>query len=289
MDENRRKPNAWTRLRNIVVMLSDRIQPTILLKRFQPSKLPDSLLNEQPVWLQPKKINFGSARIIVPGHESITGRGLIDFARDLAELLGMPCEVVWGASDCDLRSFDFRTGDILVAKKTVRRDVNTLVPFDEVGLLARGQKPKVLIPLSNDESGYFATAECLPIIAALGYGIMFWHTTWRNAKITSAVARDHLSVEAKVTLPQVERLAETAGVPYETHIELAECIEYGLVEAALDKGCCLIVMARGRNTVRGSYVDGVLSKSSVPVLVMGRPIDRSTMPTGTQPTTEEKA
>jgi len=55
-----------------------------------------------------------------------------------------------------------------------------------------------------------------------------------------------------------------------TVIETADTVEYGIVQAALDRDCALIVMTRGRENVRGSYVQRVLERSPVPVLSLGR-------------------
>lgn len=210
-------------------------------------------------------------RIVVSLMCNRSGEARLTYARDLANLLGVPLETLPGAGDDDLRQFDYRESDVLVAPRPVRDDVTTLVPFDESGLLMRGLEKKVLIPLSGDESGLYAAREAMPLLVRLGFGIVFWHSTWRDTLVSSAAPKDHMLASAKVTAMQAEDIACEYGVPFESVVETAETIEGGLVLAACLRRCPLIVMARGRNTVIGSYVDDVLDGSHIPVLVMGRP------------------
>jgi len=57
---------------------------------------------------------------------------------------------------------------------------------------------------------------------------------------------------------------------YRTIIENAENVPVGILRAALCEDCNLILMARGRHTGKGSYVDQVLDRSAIPTLVIGR-------------------
>src|SRR3990172_2867533 len=102
-------------------------------------------------------------RIVVPGRISRSGDRLRAFADDLAKRLGAEVLVLWGARERDLKAFAYAEGDLPAAPILVRPDVATAVPFDECGLLDRNLERRVIIPLSNDEAGLFATTESLPI------------------------------------------------------------------------------------------------------------------------------
>jgi len=209
-------------------------------------------------------------RVVVPWKCNRSGDARLAYATDLADMLDAELETLPGASKEDVRLFDFESDDILVAPWQVSEDVTTLIPFDESGLLLRGLEHKVLIPLSGDWSGLYATREVMPLLRRLGFSIVFWHSTWRDLRVSSAEPRDHMLASAKVTEVQAQDIAREYGVGFESLVETAETIDGGLVFAACLHRCPLIVMARGRNTVLGSYVDDVLEGSHIPVLIMGR-------------------
>jgi len=209
-------------------------------------------------------------RVVVPQMCNRSGEALLSYARDLANLLNAELKTLPGAGKRDLRAFDFNPTDILVVPWPVRDDVTTLIPFDESGLLIRGLEKKVLIPLSGDESGLYAAREVMPLLVRLGFGVVFWHSTWRDLRVPSSEPRDHMLASAKVTEVQAEDIAREYDVRCESLVEAAETIEGGLVLAACLHRCPLIVMARGRSTVVGSYVDDVLEGSHIPVMIMGR-------------------
>lgn len=211
-------------------------------------------------------------RVIVPERLTRPGETLLAFAGDLAERLGRPCLRIPGANADALRRFDYARGDILVAPHPVRRDVTTLVPFDESGLLARGIPPRALIPLSNGESGTSAAVGGLPMLASLGFEVLFWHTTWRDSANPSTDAHDHLASDSRAAIAEAESLARDAGVRFRTVVATSDSMQYGLALVALTEECALIVMARGLDAVRGSYVDSMLECSSVPLLLIGRPL-----------------
>lgn len=207
-------------------------------------------------------------RVIAPERLTRSGTTLLAFAEDLAARLQCPCVRLLGAGPDMLLKFDYERGDILVAPRPVRRDVTMLVPFDEAGLLARGNAPRALIPLSNNPST--TRADVLSLLAALGFEALFWHTTWRDAGNPSADARDHLAADSRATIAEAESIARDAGVPFRTIVTTADSMHYGIALAALTEECALVAMSRGRDAVRGSYVKSMLDCSAVPLLVIGR-------------------
>ena len=75
---------------------------------------------------------------------------------------------------------------------------------------------------------------------------------------------------AKKNLAVLCAMCEEQGVAYRHSIEGARDVSEGIVRAALRENSSLLVMARGVDTGKGSYVDQVLKRSSVPVMIVGR-------------------
>jgi cation diffusion facilitator family transporter len=145
------------------------------------------------------------------------------------------------------------------------RDRHVLTPYDETTLNARADGP-IVIPFGDGDSGRDAASAALELAARLGKSVVFYHTTWR-ADIDSDDPRDHLCPEAEAVLSYLEETAQQVGVQFKTKLEMASDVAEGILHAAVDEGASLIVLARGRKTKAGSYVDQVVEQSPFPTMV----------------------
>src|SRR5688572_9923659 len=161
---------------------------------------------------------------------------------------------------------------ILVGSREDReRPVAAIVAtMGETAVGARGAS-EICLPFANGESALHAASTAIPLASVLGAPLLLYHTTWReDALPTDAPAERHMTAEAAETLRRIEEMCEAAGTRRRIVIETATAIAEGTVRAALNERCALIVLARGRHVGRGSYVDQVLERSVIPVLVAGR-------------------
>lgn len=157
-------------------------------------------------------------------------------------------------------------GNILV---TPARDA-ALMPYDQTEPCANGKRMRILLPFAGGPSGLRAAE----MAARLGRSLsdaefVLYHTTWRNRSISSDVPALHMREEVENRRSRIESELRVIG-PHQARIELAIDVVSGIVNAALQTDADLIVMSRGRSTVRGSYVDRVLARSTVPVLVAAK-------------------
>ncbi|MBC7998378.1 MAG: cation diffusion facilitator family transporter [Leptolyngbya sp.] len=182
-------------------------------------------------------------------------------------LVGLSADEVDLVEYQSLAKIDFPAGAIVVDHELPRgrTDIHALSPYDEETLAARGQGP-LLIPFGDGESGRDAAVVALPLAQALGCAVVFYHTTWRSES-DSTKAVDHLCEQAKLVLEDIESWADELGVPFSTRVEMAPDVAEGILHAAVDEGASLIVLARGRRTKVGSYVNQVLEQSPAPTLV----------------------
>lgn len=140
----------------------------------------------------------------------------------------------------------------------------------EASLGARGAS-EICLPFANGASALDAAALAIPLASALGAPLLLYHTTWRKEGLPpEAPAERHMTAEAAAVRDAIIEMAEDEAVAHRTVVETATAIAEGTVRAALNQGCALIALARGRHVGRGSYVDQVLSRSVIPVLVAGR-------------------
>jgi|AGTN01.2.fsa_nt_gi Universal stress protein family. len=147
---------------------------------------------------------------------------------------------------------------------------NVLISFDEESLDGRGAGP-LIFPFGNGESGAHAAKFALPLAAAMGLSVEFYHTTWANPARKEVSASEHMHAGAIELRRQLEERATALGIAFNTTIETADDVAEGLIRFSLRKGACLVAMARGRNTRVGSYVTQLLSQSPIPLLICGRP------------------
>lgn len=130
---------------------------------------------------------------------------------------------------------------------------------------------EICLPFANGESALHAASVAVPLAAALGKSLLLYHTTWRDDGLPSdAPPARHMTAEASAVLDGILDLASDAGVDHRIMVETATAIAEGTVRTALNEHCALIALARGRHVGRGSYVDQVLERSVIPVLVAGR-------------------
>ncbi len=217
------------------------------------------------------------------------------FALDLAKRLGLPVDVaVPSDDDADIiranASFAAEAGHgdaapyMRVNRKTtlVRHedplvvsgeaacvgDADALDPKDERSLYAKGGH-EALIPLGNGPSGLRAAVKGVPFAKRLGLSVAFYHTTWLNPEIASDDPASHVHATAAAVISEAQALAASLGVRSRVIVETAETVAEGVCRAALRENCPLVVMARGKDTLRGSYVDQVLARTPVPTLVVG--------------------
>lgn len=145
-----------------------------------------------------------------------------------------------------------------------------VVSKGEASLGARGAS-EICLPFANGASALEAAAFAVPLAAALGAPLLLYHTTWRAEDLPpEAPAERHMTAEAAAVRDAIVEMAEDEAVAHRTVVETATAIAEGTVRAALNQGCALIALARGRHVGRGSYVDQVLARSVIPVLVAGR-------------------
>lgn len=145
-----------------------------------------------------------------------------------------------------------------------------LATMGERALGARGAG-EIFLPFANGASAETAAKTAIPLAARLGAPVLFYHTTWREEGVPDdAPAERHMTDEAFEVQERLWNLADRAGVRHRSVIETATAIAEGTVRGALNEGCALIAMARGRHVGAGSYVDQVLERSVIPVLVAGR-------------------
>lgn len=178
--------------------------------------------------------------------------------------LGFACDVVVA----DIETMANEPESLYVLNDFPKRlDLTILSPFWE-SVWVTTSEHCALIPFGGRDAGRFATATVMPILKALGFHVVFYHTTWREG-IRSTNPVDHMTPEARVTQRMVETLARDAEVPYEVIIETAEDVTEGIILAALNLKASLIVTTHGLNVIVGSYASQ-LRMGPVPLLTIGR-------------------
>lgn len=160
---------------------------------------------------------------------------------------------------------------ILVADKSFRHNHvrHVLVPFDEK-VVAPNWRGKVMVPFGTGESSLHAFTTALPLVKDLGLPVLFYHTTWRSPRTQSEDPIDHVCDEAREVLDALRKECTAWFIPSSVVIEMTDSVVHGALLCALKQCCRLMVVARGKNTGKGSYVDQWLDHSTVPMLIIGR-------------------
>lgn len=138
----------------------------------------------------------------------------------------------------------------------------------------------ILIPTDGSELAEKAVAGGIALAAALGARITGYSclspypyvTVSEYMVDTPADFYKHSEAEAKAYLAVIEAAAKKAAVPYESHLSEKTVPYEGIIEAAKELQCDLILMAsHGRGSLSslllGSQTQKVLAHSSIPVLV----------------------
>ncbi len=128
----------------------------------------------------------------------------------------------------------------------------------------------ILVPLGNGSSSQYIVKHGLEVLRCFNRPIIFYHTTYRNDRYHNQEPRQHMERQVAQLLYHAQQTATRLGLEHTTIIELADSVVGGLIQAAIRENCDLIVMAPGLDTIRGSYVDGVIKHSRIPMLIFNR-------------------
>jgi hypothetical protein len=158
-----------------------------------------------------------------------------------------------------------------------RSDVKILQPFEEVTV--RRTQGGLLVPFGDGEAGLVAASVALPLARALGLSVVFYHTTWPAAGVTSTNPVDHLYSASRAQYDRLAAMAQAASVQHRMEVEMADDVVMGMLGCALNGAISpdnpspvnLVVMSHGVNTCIGSYVEKTLNRASTPVLVVAAP------------------
>ncbi len=194
-------------------------------------------------------------------------------AKRIRELLPAVSEIKITVRDYALQSqgdtLDLTAETLLVSNTISQTNASVVVPKNELSLAGHGLG-SILVPLGNGESGRYVLEHGLKAVRQLGNQIVLYHTTYRNPTIKDPDLRLHMCEEARQLIGYGEFLARQHELSASRVIEAADSVVAGIVQAAIINCCSLIVMARGTDTTRGSYVDRLLQESMIPVLIIGR-------------------
>lgn len=145
-----------------------------------------------------------------------------------------------------------------------------LAPMGERAYDARGTGG-ICLPFGNGDSALDGLGATLKLARKLKLPMLFYHTTWRESGLPETASPEaHMIEGAKATQRKLEAAADAAGVAHRAVIETAASIAEGICRVALNERCAMIALTRGRHVGRGSYVNDVLVRTTVPVFVTGR-------------------
>lgn len=148
---------------------------------------------------------------------------------------------------------------------------NLLVPFDEQAFGCRGKGP-VVIPFGTDESAIRAASVGIPLAKQLDCEVVFYHSTWTNPAVEDSDPCLHVCAAARRTEQLLTAAATAVGVKFRVVVETARDVVLGTLRCAVRERANLLVMAREPKIIHGSYVDRTLLQSTVPMLVVNRPM-----------------
>jgi len=143
---------------------------------------------------------------------------------------------------------------------------------------------KILFPTDGSEISARAAKAAIELASSLGIGVVALHVIppfslpigdGMYGWVPAYDEQDYLKAcreAAAEIMKEVEAVAKKAGVPFSSSTVTASAPWTGIIEAAKDNGCDLIVMAsHGRKglsgVLLGSETTKVLTHSKVPVLV----------------------
>ncbi|MCX6778881.1 MAG: universal stress protein [Candidatus Magasanikbacteria bacterium] len=219
------------------------------------------------------------------------------FALSLAKVLGVPLQLFAPPNLCGVPGVDIETinrlqkerldtlfpgskpvsqlevdpGMIVISNSIAekRQPYTVIAPRYMAEFDPHGKK-KIIVSLGDGQAGLKATVFAIWFARRVGFSLVFWHTTWRDPTISSDNPQDHMNHQARLVLLKAQTLAEEAHVPYEIDIRsVSQAIADGIVAAAYDNDCCLIVMKRGDSAVIGSHCDSTVERTPIPLMVVG--------------------
>ncbi len=230
---------------------------------------------------QPERMTSGGGEATKPTERTrIQTQRVVCFVAELSG--GVPVVVHDGIDLATCAPDQLPPNPIIVSSELAMRrsDVNILQPFEEVSVRRTQQHSgHLLVPFGDGEAGPVAATLALPLARALGLAVVFYHTTWPAAGVTSTNPVDHIYSASRAQYDRLAAMARAASVQHRMEVEMADDVVMGMLGCALNGGISpdrpspvsLIVMSHGVNTCIGSYVEKTLNRASTPVLVVASP------------------
>jgi nucleotide-binding universal stress UspA family protein len=143
---------------------------------------------------------------------------------------------------------------------------NLLVPVDGTELSDRAVQTSLQLATKLGASVTAYVAEPMPPLPAMGSSPSIYQ---RDADAHQARTEAH----AREVLARFRAQAEAAGVPFAGKFQRTDSVDEGIVAAAQEFGCDLIVMVtHGRGAfgelLFGSHTKNVMAQSKLPILVL---------------------
>ncbi len=160
-------------------------------------------------------------------------------------------------------------GTVITITKQRLPGENTLDPKFEYSF-DRSDKRRILVPLGQHASGLRALNLALRFALATGSEILLYHTSWHKSGVTSNDPWHHLSPASQSVLFTAQARCRAANITTHVVIETSARsprLDRAVVKAVYTYECNLIVLARGDETLVGSYADSIRNHSLVPILI----------------------
>lgn len=157
---------------------------------------------------------------------------------------------------------------LVLDKPCQRRDVHVLLPMESNKLKVEHGRC-ILIPFGSGDSSLLAAQVGVRLAADFRLRVIFYHTTWRKSGLESEDGWSHLSDGARSNANKLKELAMGWGLTHGVYIEIAApTVKHGIIGAALRTQAAMIVVARGSEIRKGSYVDQLAVMSPVPLFIV---------------------
>jgi len=166
-------------------------------------------------------------------------------------------------------AYELTPGTLVVDRHLAltRDDLDCISPQLETSLLARGNGP-LLIPFGDGWSAVHAASVALSMAKMLDLPVIFYHTSYRDARIESEDTQDHMCEGAVRTQRRLLELAAEFGVEHKLVTEMAADVFEGILQCAMREGARLIVIPRSKKTTVGCYAERALKDSPIPTLAL---------------------
>lgn len=231
-------------------------------------------------------------------NRSYTGRCAMRYAKWLAEALSAACEIrlpqdedaeTLARSVADLFGQEFlqsvtfgepknaESAEVIYVSYTpghkgMRRapaGAHVLYPLQECGVRQAASKTRVLLPFGNRDSGQRPANLAIPLAKKFGTSLVLAHSTYPKAGVASKDPLVHMIESTRESKVEIEGLCRRQGVEFECALAIAPDISDYVVDAAIEYGCGLIVMAEGE-VLRGSNAERVSRKTHIPILLAAK-------------------